>query len=111
MHRLLWVNILSEGVRAALLTIPFAQWFFKLKPVQDLILYLIDEYIVEPVFLLLVRFGVFTSIDWQNEATYRAYEKEAEKLIPLQDKEEWNEADRKKFRDSARSLIRFNLRS
>jgi len=111
MHQLLWTNLLESGVRAGLTAIPWlGQILTAFPPLMSIILYFISKYIEYPVFLMLTRFGVFTSIDWHEEAIYREYEKQAIKLIPLQEKETWDEADEKAFTDAARSLIRFNLK-
>lgn len=103
MHRLLWDNILQELMVAVLgsaLQIPL---------VADIATLLIDRFIAEPLFEILTRWGVFISIDWKNEEIYSAYEKQAESIIDLQDKEEWNNEDRKRFKDAARALIQFNI--
>src|SRR5574343_961145 len=110
MHQLLWQNMLRELVTVSLAQTPVLGVFFSLPPVQFLIMIFIEKYFEKPMFTILSRFGVFTSIDWKNEEQYNEYELQAKKLVPLQDKEEWNEADRKLFKDAARSLIRFHLK-
>lgn len=111
MKELLWDNILEELVRVSLPALPVVGPFFAIKIVSDLILWALQEYLAEPLFKIMSRFGVFTSIDWQGTAVYNAYEAEAKKLIPLQDKEVWDKKDREVWRNAARKLIRFNLRS
>jgi hypothetical protein len=111
MHQLLWSNFLKIWVETALWTIPVVGPFLKIPFVDAIIMALIENYLEKPLFKIMVRWGVFTSIDWQEDGIYRAYEKQAETLLPLQEKSEWDPADREKFRNAARALIHFNLRS
>ncbi len=112
MHQLLWKNLLEDGVRAAILGIPFVGPFLTaFPPFMNILLFFISKYVEVPLFLALTRFGVFTSIDWQDQNVYNAYAAEAAKLIPLQDKDTWTSAEEKAFTDAARNLIRFHVRS
>ncbi len=111
MKLLLWDNILEELVSVTLPTLPLVGPFFAVPIVNKITLYLVQEFIAEPLFLIMSRFGVFTSIDWREDAIYKAYEVQAERLVPLQDKDVWDEKDRKEWRDAARELIVYNLKS
>lgn len=114
MHQLVWNNVLREWVYYSLPLIPVVGKVFLFpvfgKFLLDIVMKLIETYLEYPLFLILSRWGVFTSIDWKEDKIYNAYEKEAKKLLPLQDKEEWNKADEKAFTDAARALIRLNLK-
>ncbi len=107
MHRLLWDNLIEEWIAGLIKTIPVLGW----PVISNVFLYLVESYLVEPLFTALSRFGVFTSIDWQNDAIYTAYKAEAIKLVGAQDKDEWPEVDRKAFKDAARNLVRFHFKS
>lgn len=107
MHRILWENILEEWLTKLMITVPVLGW----PVIKDIVLYLVDTYIVEPLFIALTRWGVFTQIDWKNNEIYAAYRQEAVKLIGAQDQAEWPELDRKAFKDAARKLVRFNIRA
>lgn len=107
MHRLLWTNLLKEWASGLIKTVPVLGW----PVINNIFLYLVDTYLVEPLFIALSRFGVFTSIDWQNDEIYNSYKSEAVKLIGTQDKDVWPEIDRKAFRDASRNLIKFHIRS
>lgn len=110
MKKLLWDNLLEEFVIVELPLIPVIGPVFAIPLVNKLTVYFIQEYIAEPLLKVLTRFGIFTSIDWKEGAMYNEYEARAKKLISLQDKEVWNEEDRKAWRDAARALIHFNLK-
>lgn len=110
MRLLLWNNIAKRFVESYLPTLPGVGFIFALPVVKDLIWYLFETYVLDPLFLEMTRFGVFVSIEWENEAQQRAYEAEAIKLVPLQDKEIWDEEDKKKFDDAALNLIAFHLK-
>lgn len=108
---LLWNNILEEFFFVSLASIPIIGKILNFPGVKGIVSYLVEKYVAERLLNILVRWGVFTSIDWGNAAIYRAYEVEAEKLVSLQDKEVWDQEDERKFKDAARKLIRLNLRS
>lgn len=107
MHRLLWNNILEVWVSGILRPVPVVG----LPVIRSIVMWLIDKFVVVPLFEILVRYGVFTSIDWGTEEVYNAYEAEAKKIVGMQDAEEWPENERKAFRDAARKLIHFELPS
>jgi len=111
MHSLLWDNILEDFFFVSLASIPIVGKILAFPGVRPLVEHLVEKYITERLFEILTRWAVFTSIDWGNSQVYNAYENEAEKLIDLQDKDEWSKEDEKRFKDAARKLIRFNLRS
>ncbi len=114
MHELLWNNMLREFVYVSIPTIPVVGQIFLFpvfgKILLDILMKLIETYIELPLFLILARWGVFTSIDWQEDKIYKAYEAEAIKLVPLQDKDVWDPEDEKRFTDAARNLIKLNLK-
>lgn len=110
MHQLLWDNILEELVKVSLPALPGVGPFFANPIVNSIVRWAIDEFLFEPLLKLLTRWGVFTSINWQNAEIYAAYEKEAIKLVGLQDKDVWSPEDEKAFTDAARKLIVFNIR-
>jgi len=119
MNQLLWTNLLrtwtSVEVTALLMAIPWAgpvlAAFWKLGPVQDLVLWLLDKEVVWKLFYVLCRWGIFTTIDWQEDSVYAAYEAKALDLLktisdprgvftPQQDKD---------FSDAAYALIEFHF--
>lgn len=104
MKRLLWNSILQELLTVWLRTIPFFGW----PVVKDVVIWFVETQLAEPLFIILSRWGVFTSIDWQNSAIYAEYEKEAKLLITHPD--EWTKEDRRRFKDAARRLIRLTLK-
>ena len=111
MHELLWQNILEEWLTVQLpILLPWLAWPIIGPIANKLIRDAIDNYLAEPLFTLLSRFGVFTSIDWKEDSIYDAYEVEAKKLVIAQDGDTWSEKDEKDFTDAARKLIRFNLK-
>jgi hypothetical protein len=110
MNRLLWDNLLEEWIRGVLLTVPVFSWPIIGPIASKLLRDFIEDHLIDPLFNALSRFGVFTSIDWQNQQIYAAYYEEAIKLVPLQEKEVWSPEDERKFTDAARKLIRFNLK-
>jgi len=107
MHRLLWENIIEEWLSKLMIQVPVLGW----PVIRDVVLFLVDRWLVEPMFLIASRWGVFTSIDWKNNEIYDSYRQEAVKLIGAQDQDVWPEPDRKAFKDAARKLVRFNIRS
>jgi hypothetical protein len=119
MNQLLWTNFLrqwvSVEVTALLVTIPWAGPFlasvWSLKPVQDLILWLLDKEIVWKLFYIMVRWGVFTSIDWQEDAIYSAYEARATELLKViaDPRGIWTPEQDKAFSDAAFDLIEFHI--
>lgn len=111
MHQLLWSNFLKEYVETTLWTIPWAGPLLKIPFVDAVLMAVLENYLEKPLLKIVTRFGIFTSIDWQSAETYDAYEKQAEKLLAAQAAGEWDPTDRKAFRDAARSLIRFNIRT
>lgn len=106
MTRLLWENILQELFESWLVTLPFLGW----PVIRNVVVWFVENYLVEKLFKIATRWGVFTSIDWQNEKVHKEYSKQADKLIAAQNVGEWDPDDRKKFKEAARNLIRFNLR-
>lgn len=110
MHRLLWTNILRQWVEMALWTIPYIGPFLKLPVIDDIVMWAIETYLEKPLFLILTRWGVFTTVDWQETKIYNEYEKQAEKLVKAQENPTWDPKDRGEFRNAARALIRFNIR-
>jgi hypothetical protein len=111
MHQLLWKGMIRNWVEVTMWTIPYVGPFLKIPIIDTIVMTLIEVYLEKPLFVLAARFGLFTSINWGNMAIYRAYEVEAKKLVPLQQKDKWEESDRKVFRDTARDLIRIRLRT
>lgn len=108
MRKLIWNGVVEAWVRKMMIAVPVLGW----PVVKDVFLYLVETYLVGPVFEELARFGVFTSIDFRDEHQYQAYRKEAEKIIALQESSaDWKAEERKAFRDAARNLIVFNLAS
>ncbi len=112
MHQLLWNNILREFVYISIPTIPVVGQVFLIpvvgKVFLDIVMKLIETYLEYPLFLILSRRGVFTSIDWKEDKIYNAYEVEAKKVVLAQDKDAWDPKERKEFRDAARALIRYS---
>jgi len=105
MQRILWDNILEDFLSNLMLAYPVLGW-----PVfREIILLLVEKFIVKQLFTVLARWGVFTSIDWQNEVIYEAYKSEAIRLVGAQEKDDWPEHERKAFKDAARKLARFNI--
>lgn len=120
MHQLLWNNILREFVGVALpmlfLPIPWVGPFIAgalSTPIfRTIALTLISHYIEVPLFRLLVKWGVFTSVDWKEDGIYNAYEKEAIRLLPQlggKPEKDWTADDEKKFADSSANLIEFHV--
>ncbi len=119
MHQLLWNNILRQFAATAL-PLAFA-WIPIVGPIiaamlatpffNAIAMFFISKYIEVPLFYLLVRWGVFTSVDWKEDAIYNAYEAQAERLLPLHGKPEkdWTPQDEKDFADAADALIRFHI--
>ena len=111
MHELLWDNILEEWLTVQLpLLLPFLAWPLVGPLASRVIRDAIDNYLAAPLFTILSRFGVFTSIDWKEDAIYEAYEKEATALVLAQDGDTWSEEDETNFTNAARKLIKFNLK-
>ena len=102
MSRLLWDNILRGYLASMTKAVPILGW----PVINNVFLYLIENYLIDPLFNELSRYGVFTSIDWKNTEQYAAYRQEAVKLIGAQNGE-W--PDREKFKNAARNLIRFDV--
>lgn len=103
MHRLLWENVLRDWVAKLLVTVPVLGW-----PVfNQVFLFLVDNYLVEPLFKELSRWGVFTSIDWKTDEQYQAYKEQALALVAAQGQDDW--PGREEFKNAARNLIRFHL--
>jgi len=110
-HMILWDNILEEFISVSLPAIPYVGVVFANPIVNRLTLWFVDKYLAYPLFLLLCRKGVFVTIDWETEAQYNAYHEEAKKLVPLQEREHWDEDERKKFKEAAKNLIIYHIRS
>lgn len=105
MNRLLWENILQQFLDSYLIAqSPILGW----APIRNTIDFLVDHYVAEPLFSILVTWGVFTSIDWKTKEVYDSYEKAALTLIHTQG-DIWDDKDRKAFKDAARELIRFSF--
>jgi len=102
MQKLLWENILRSYVVSITKAVPFLGW----PVINNVFIFVLEEYLVEPLFNELARYGVFTSIDWKNTEQYAAYRQEAVKLVASQGGE-WT--DRESFKNAARSLIRFHI--
>lgn len=111
MHHLLWNNILKQIVIVELAAVPYLGPFLSWGPVRETILFVVSNYVEIPLFRALVRWGVFTSVDWQEDRIYSAYEIEAEKLLPLHGKpeQEWTKEEEKEFADAAENLIHFHI--
>lgn len=106
MRKLLWKNVVEAWVRRAIVAIPVLGW----SVFKDVFIFVVETYLVEPLFVELARYGVFTTIDFQNALQYDAYKKEAEKIIVLQDlSSDWKTEEREVFRNAARNLIVFHL--
>lgn len=119
MHQLLWTNFLRQyvavAIPAALSAIPVAGTFlaalFSTSVVQTIVLTVLGNWLY-PLFRIMVRFGVFTSIDWQEDSFYAEYEKEATRLLPQLGgklEKDWTPADEKSFADAADNLIRLHV--
>ncbi len=106
MHRLLYINIIEPQLKLFLVGVPILGW----PVIRDIILYAINTYLIEELFLSLTRFGVFTSIDWENDKQYEAYKSQAIRIIGMQDRMEWPKNDREEFKKSARALINFHVK-
>lgn len=103
-------------VPIALAAIPVAGGFlvslWSLGPVQDLVLHLLDAEVVWKFFYILTRWGVFTSVDWQEEKIFDAYSKKAEELLPIikDPRGVFTPEQDKAFTDAADNLIELHLR-
>ncbi len=119
MHQLLWNTILRQYVAIELVALPlgipvvgpFISMCLANPIIQGLVLDLISHYIEIPLFTLLCRWGVFTSVDWKEDSIYNAYEEQANKLLPLQGKpaKDWTPEEDKAFSDAAANLIRLHI--
>lgn len=106
MRRLLWSNLVEAWARKMIATVPVLGW----PVIKDVFFYLLENYLVEPLFTELARFGVFTHIDFRDDAQYQAYKKEALQVIEKQGtSEDWAKEERQAFRDAASNLIVFHL--
>lgn len=106
MHRLFWESVILPKIKALLVTVPVLGW----PVVSDVVIYLFEKYVSEPLFNELAAWGVFTSIEWGGDDVYSDYKKEAEKLVQAQSGEVWNEAERRKFKEVAKRLIILHFR-
>lgn len=120
MHQLLWDNILREFVRVEMVALPLVipgvgpllSGILSTPPIQEIVLFLISRYLEVPLFRLLVRWGVFTSVDWKEDAIYNAYEATATRLLPElggKPDKDWTPEDEKAFEDAAADLIRLHI--
>lgn len=120
MDQLLWTNILREYVAVELVALPLAipvvggaiSAFLALDPVQAIILKLIESFVAMPLFTLLVRWGVFTSVDWKEDAIYDAYQTQAQALLPTHGTTPpalWTPEQDKAFSDAADNLIELHV--
>lgn len=107
MKRLWWTNIIQVFIDVELQTIPGIGVYFTLAPVKYLVHLLMDKWISYPLFNFLSRWGVFNSIDYQEEEIYQSYSVQADLLIAAQEKGQWNE--REDFKKAAKNLIRFHI--
>lgn len=119
MNQLLWTNLLrtwtSVEITALLTAIPVAgpvlASFWNLGPVQDLVLWLLDQEVVWKLFYVLSRWGVFTAIDWQEDSVYAAYEAKAIDLLKTiaDPRGVFTPEQDKAFSDAADALIEFHF--
>lgn len=106
MRKLLWQNLVKAWAEKAVIVVPFLGW----PVVKQVFFYLIETYLVDPLFVDLARFGVFTSIEWRDEIEYAAYKTEAQKVIVLQSlSSDWPKEEREVFKNAAKNLIRFHV--
>lgn len=102
MRRLLWSNLVEAWARKMIATVPVLGWPI----IKDVFFYLLENYLVEPLFTELARFGVFTHIDFRDDAEYQAYKKEAAIVIEKQGtSEEWTKEGKEAFKNAASNLI------
>ena len=120
-NQLLWTNLLRQWVVIEvpifLATIPVVGPFLAMAigrgPILDFILWLLDKDIIWKFFDILVRWGVFTSIDWQEDAIYNSYATQADALLKViaDPNGVFTPAQDKAFSDAADSLIEFHFKS
>lgn len=120
MNQLLWTNLLRQWVMIefpiALAAIPYVGPFLAMAigrgPILDFVVWLLDKEIVWKFFYLLCRYGVFTSINWQEDVVYASYEKKAAELIGVinDPRGKWTPAQDKAFSDAAFNLIELHFR-
>jgi len=106
-HQLIWNNVIEKYIAKLMITVPVLGW----PVIRDVVLYLADKYLVEPLLLFMVTLGVNLNIDSINAEAYKAYGLEARKMIGAQESGVWNPIDREEFRRAAKKLINITLRS